>query len=222
MVGPPTLASFAFDGRAALELVLTSSSYGTIAQAVASLTAFTHPDTVAQIPGSALFPCIRSVGRHDRYTIDVREGRRLGFDDNVVARDTFGWCNGRTRRGRDVHLNHIYQRRHDPGAFSAPANMCASPAFLAKLTDDDQDIKALLRRRAYHLYGWMPESNVPPKPVSYDNLLWADPLPAVLNLEGVLRSHMKRRPKHFAVQIAREIGWAFSGGEPDSAFANTF
>lgn len=73
-----TLAEFGFDGQAALSALIAASKYETIAQAVASLTVFTHPDTVAQTGGKALFPTIRGVPgtyRGDGCRLHRRRGR---------------------------------------------------------------------------------------------------------------------------------------------------
>lgn len=212
-----TLAEQGFDGRAALKAVLDSSAYGGAAQAVAALTLFTHPDTVAQIPGGgALFPAVRRP--RQRRTLGVMAGRAVGFDDNEAAQDAFAWCNPGRGPWRDVQLNHIYARPADPDAFTAPANLCAGPSFLAKLTDHDPEIAALLKARAYQLYGWRPASEpVPALPEGYEQLRWAPPLPPIINLEDVLRSKMAKRPRRLAVVIARRIGWAFSGFQPDES-----
>lgn len=216
----PTLADHGYDGRAALVWTVAQSPYRTVAQAVAALTLFSHPATVAQIPGGALFPCIRSLGRADRRTIVTREGRRLGLDDNAVAHARFAWSNGRARPGRDVQLNHVFPSRDDPCAFTALANLAVSPSFLAKLTDHDDDIVALLQMRALDLYGFAPEgARRPHRSKIYADLTWAAPLPAVEALEKRLRLRMNQAPRHFASQVAREVGWAFSGFRPDPALA---
>lgn len=218
--GFPTLAEQGCDGRAALALVLASSIYKTPAQAVASLTLFTHPDTVAQIPGlGALFPAVRNF-KHRRKLGEIA-GRRVGFDDNEAAHDAFGWCNPGMPRWRDIQLNHIWARSTDPDAFTAPANLCAAPSFLAKLTDHDPGISALLRRRAFDLYGWTPHNEPePPAPPGYGSLVWAQPLAPVIGLEAVLRRRLAAQPRSTACQVAREIGWAFSGGSPDAGLLN--
>lgn len=220
MGGFPTLAEHGCDGRAALAAVLGSSVYRTPAQAIASLTLFTHPDTVRQIPGGgALFPAVRDFKR--RRTLGEIAGRRVGFDDNEAAHDAFGWCNPGMPKWRDIQLNHIWPRSTDPDAFTAPANLCAAPSFLAKLTDHDPNIAALLRRRAFDLYGWSPPGEVrPDTPEGYNALAWAPPLPAVLDLESALRERLKSQPRSTACQIAREIGWAFSAGFPDAALGD--
>lgn len=221
MSGPfPTLMTQGCDGRAALALVLASSVYRTPAQAAASLAIFTHPDTVTQIPGrGALFPVVRHKRRR---TLDEVGGAPVGFDDNETAHDAFGWCNAGLPRWRDVQLNHIWPRSGDPRCFTAPANLCAAPSFLAKLTDHDPLVAVLLQRRAFELYGWIPPgADEPERPAGYATLIWADPLPATANLEAVLRKRLVAQPRSTAARTAREIGWAFSGFRPDPGIAAT-
>lgn len=216
MSGPfPTLAELDCDGRAVLHLVLSSSVYRTPAQAIASLTLFTHPQTVAQIPGSgALFPVVRDFSR--RRTTGEIAGRRVGFDDNEAAHAAFTWCNPGMPRWRDIQLNHIWSRSSDPGAFTAPANLCATPSFLSKLTDHDPAISGLLQRRAFELYGWLPDGEPEPvAPTGYDKLIWSAPLDPVPDLESTLRRRLAAQRRSTASQVAREIGWAFSHDQPD-------
>ncbi len=74
-----TLAEFGFDGQAALAALIAASRYRTVAQAVASLTLFSHPATVAQTGGRALFPTIRGApGSFGR----LPDGREVLLDDN--------------------------------------------------------------------------------------------------------------------------------------------
>jgi hypothetical protein len=170
---------------------------------------------VAQIPGpGALFPAVRDTG--NRRTLGEIAGRRVGYDDNETAHNAFRWCNAGMPRWRDIQLNHIWPRSSDPDAFTAPANLCAAPSFLAKLTDHDPAIAALLRRRAFELYCWAPPGEPEPAiPSGFARLEWAAPLRPVSDLEATLRQRLMSQPKCTAARIAREIGWAFSGG-PDA------
>jgi hypothetical protein len=211
----PTLVQQSFNGRETLVSVLASSVFRTPAQATASLSAFTHPETVAQIPGGgALFAAVRDGER--RRTLGIVDGVRVGFDDNETVHQAFRWCNPGLPRWKDVQLNHIWPRSDDWRAFTAPANLAAAPSFLAKLTDHDAEIATLLRYRAFDLYGWAPaDEREPACPPGYGALVWADPLPATPNLEATLRARLRAKPKCTAALIAREIGWAFSGFAPD-------
>jgi hypothetical protein len=126
---------------------------------------------------------VRSLGRHDRRTLDFE--RKVGLDDNAVPKATFAWCNDWLGFSRDLQLNHVYSRRADPAAFTALGNLCVGPSFLAKLTDDDPEIMALLQWRSLDLYGWRPDDIAPPsKPAAYDKLIWTDPLPVVADLRS--------------------------------------
>jgi hypothetical protein len=204
-----TLADFGLNGRAALEAIVAGSQYRTIAQAVASLTMFSHPDTVRQTGGKALFPTIRNqrrVGQFDEY-----QGLRVLLDDNKSPTDAFRWANGLLGlRGPDTQFNHVYAASLDIDAYTALPNICMTPAFIAKLTDTSEEVGALLRYRSYDLYAWVPrDTAAPEKPVEYDSLDWAAPLPAIADVKAVLTAAMASKPKDRTVIAARELGWLF-------------
>lgn len=211
-----TLSDLSFDGREALRRVLEQSEYGSVAQAVAALALFAHPDTVAQTRNRAIFPAVRFKPKQEQRRQFGRRGQRIVWlDDNAVPNAVFDWCQGLARRPRDLQLNHIYPRSSDPDCFSALPNLCRTPSFLAKLTDHDPIAAALLRRRSYDLYGWLPDGEtLPEEPEGYKALIWAPPLPAVPNLEATLRKAIAGRQSDF-IRITREIGWCFSDGAPD-------
>jgi hypothetical protein len=58
-----TLHDFALNGYTALEELIRASAYKSIEQAVASLTLFSHPETVRQTGCKAVFPTIRNAAR---------------------------------------------------------------------------------------------------------------------------------------------------------------
>jgi hypothetical protein len=88
------------------------------------------------------------------------------------------------------------------------------------LTDHDPDIAALLRRRAFELYRWTPAGEAEPgRPAGCALLSWAEPLPAVSELEPVLRRRLQAQSKCTAARIARDIGWTYSGFARDSQLA---
>lgn len=205
-----TLAEFNLDGQAALAALIAASRYRTVAQAVASLTLFSHPRTVAQTGGKALMACIR--GQPNTWACHD-DGRELFVDDNKTPADFFRWCNGLPSRARDTQINHVWQASRDPDAYTALPNLCMTPAFLAKLTDTDEEVTALLKHRSFDLYGWTPAGfDEPPRPAGYAALEWAAPLPPVPDLAARLRHRFTRRPKDRAVVAASRIGWLF--GEP--------
>lgn len=203
-----TLLDFRFDGLSALEAVIAQSRYQTVSQAIASLTLFSHPSTVEQTGAKGVFPMIRDQKRVGERT--VIGTRRLMFDDNKSPTDAFLWANNISRRGRDTQFNHVYTASDDPDAFTSLANICMTPAFLAKLTDTSPLVRQLLEYRSYDLYRWRPEgSPLPEKPVVYDSLRWATPLPAAPDVAACLRTAMARKPKDRTVVAARELGWLF-------------
>ncbi|MFP2906907.1 hypothetical protein ACLESD_18055 [Pyxidicoccus sp. 3LFB2] len=207
-VGPRTLVDFMLDGCSALEAVIASSQYRTVAQAVASLSLFSHPQTVRQTGGKALFPTIRNRERVGQ--IAEHEGRRVLLDDNQSPTEAFLWANGLNRRGRDTQFNHVYDISLDADSYTALPNICMTPAFIAKLTDTSEQVCRLLRYRSYQLYQWVPGGHTPPeRPEEYEALEWAAPLPPVEDVRSTLTAAMARKPKNRTVRAARELGWLF-------------
>ncbi len=202
-----TLVEFGLDGQAALSALIASSRYRTLAQAMASLALFSHPDTVAQTGGKAVFPCIRGApGAFSR----IADGREVMLDDNKSPTDAFLWCNGLNRRGRDTQFNHIWAASNDADAYTALPNLCMTPAFLAKLTDTNAETKALLAYRSWDLYGWTPAGfEAPGRPDGYAALEWAAPLPPVRELRQRLAIVFARRAKDRTVLAASRLCWLF-------------
>ncbi|MFT4252619.1 MAG: hypothetical protein QM608_09060 [Caulobacter sp.] len=204
-----TLVDFGLDGQAALEAVIAGSQYRTIAQAVASLTLFSHPATVRQTQCKALFPTIRNQKRVGQY--DLHEGRMVLLDDNKSPTDAFLWANGINRRGPDTQFNHVYANSLDMDAYTALPNLCMTPAFIAKLTDTNEHVRALLCYRSHQLYGWLPKGATPPeKPEEYEILEWAAPLPPVADVRATMERAMASKPKSRTVIAARRLGWLFA------------
>jgi hypothetical protein len=212
-----SLSEFAFNGRAALKFVVEQSDYGSVAQAVASLTLFAHPETVAQTRGSNIFRMVRRKQQGEVGTFAEVPGCEGSVmrDDNRSPAVALEWAHGLSKR-QDVQVNHVWQRSQDVSAYTALSNLCLTPAFLSKLTDTDVAIRALLRYRAYELFRYWPDhASRPARPDGYDTVTWAEPLPAVVNLEHALRSAMSTKRKDRVVRCARELGWLFSGYAPD-------
>lgn len=213
------LKEFQFDGTAALEHALAHSPYGSLENAVASLSLFTHPDTVRQTGARALFRIIRGRVEGRGTIVDHADGNRVLLDDNTGPTDAFIWANGLSRgEFGDLQFCHVWQASSDPEAYTNLANLCLLPAFLAKLSDTHPRITKLLRWRAESLYGWRPAGEPPTEePESAGRLDWAEPLPAVGDLEAVVRSEMRTKRKSRTAISAREIGWVFSGYGPDES-----
>ncbi len=202
-----TLQQLEFDGFQALQALIEASAYQSLAQAVASLTLFSHPNTVAQTGAKAIFPIIRNFKR--RGEVGELDGQLVGFDDNTSPTEAFSWANGLTRRPRDLQFNHVYSLSSDPACYTNLANLCISPSFLAKLTDTDDDIQALLRYRSFDLYGWHPETETQPdKPRAYSDLIWAEPMPAKGDIRQTLETQARNRDNR-TTRIIAQTGWLF-------------
>ena len=212
-----SLREFGFDGRTALAHVIEQSQYGSVVQAVASLTAFTHPQTVAQTGNRNVFRVVRLRQMSERGTFAEVAGcdGRVMLDDNRAPAVAFEWAHG-IRERPDVQVNHVWQLSRDVSAYTALPNLCLTPSFLAKLTDTDPTIRNLLRYRAYELFQYWPDATSPPtKPTDYARLTWAEPMPAVANLEQTYRNAMRAKRKDRVVTCARELGWLYSDFRPD-------
>lgn len=220
----PNFHSFHLNGTQALCDLLDCSRYGSVTQAVASLTAFTHPQTVAATRKMNMFVTIRNMAGRG-VVIDHSEWGRVMQDDNYSPTVAYLWANGLSaprggtikRRLGDVQFNHIWTVSQDVRAYTSLANLCMTPAFLAKLTDTDNEIRNLLRFRAYDLYSYVPENvATPTKPDEYDALQWCPPMSAVPDLEQAFRQAMRTKPRDRTTISARELGWYFSEYHPDA------
>lgn len=217
-----TLSDFGLDGGRALELIIAESPYRSLQQAVASLAMFSHPETVAQTYGRALFRIVRGSIPQRGQIVPLNDGKSVVLDDNTGPTDTFIWAN-RIRRGTyaDVQFCHIWQHSGDPEAYTNLANICMLPAFLAKLSDTHPAITSLLRQRAIELYGWQPRIESQDTAGVARDLEWAPCLPVNPVLEATMRAEMRTKAKSRTTISARMIGWLFSGWEPDASLDST-
>ena len=214
------------DGHGLLRNLLNRSEYGSMLQAIASLTVLSHPDTVARIGHGNVFAVVRRKNQADVGTVlQGADGTHLLHDDNTTPTKLFQWVNRlSSHKARDVQYNHVYDKgppsRRGDGqleVYTSLANICVTPAFLAKLTDTDADVKAALRRRVFELYAYAPHG-VPPKPIGYDTLIWRGTLPAVADPEGSLRARLISGKKGRPTLSVRRCGWVFNGFVPDESF----
>jgi hypothetical protein len=211
-----TLQTYGLSGYAALEDLIGASPYKSVEQIVASLTLFSHADTVRQTRCKPLFRVVRNAAK--RGTVEEGQGGWIAYDDNKSPTDAFLWCNGLSAsKMRDVQFNHLYADSQNADQYTCLANLCVTPAFLAKLTDTKASVRSLLRFRAYDLYGWVPAGHeAPTEPAGYADLIWAPPLPPVSDVEAQARLIMERKPKDRTVQIASRIGWLYNDYTPSS------
>jgi hypothetical protein len=201
------------DGTAALVAVIERAGWPTVAAAVAAHVVFLDPATVAQTGGRAIVPSVRNMG-HRRQLGELPDGRRVLFDDNASPTDAFLWAANRIK-GTDVQFNHVWACASDPDAYTALWNLCCTPAFLAKATDSDPAVQAVLRYRSWELYGCLPAGTAEPvRPPGYETLTWHASPPPIADLEAAFRQRMRAAPGRGLVLAARSIGWAFSSG-PD-------
>lgn len=204
----PTLADFGFDGLKALKHVIAGSTYDSLEQAIASLTLFSHPETVAQTGGKALFKIVRDAER--RGTDGILDGLPVTYDDNAAPTHVFLWCNG-IRRPKEVQFNHVHCESQNADLYTALPNICVTPAFLAKVTDTDPAIRSILAYRVYDLYGWVPEGrDAPHKPPGYRDLEWAPTLPVVLDVRAALHARIARAKRSRTALSVGRIGWLFA------------
>jgi hypothetical protein len=107
----PTLPTFQLNGRYALVSVIEQSEYRSLAQAVASLTALAHPQTVAQTDNRNVFRVILRGQQRDVGTfaeVPSCDGRVM-LDDNRSPAVAFEWLHI-IRERPDVQVNHVWQR----------------------------------------------------------------------------------------------------------------
>jgi hypothetical protein len=214
-------AAVVLDGAKALDEVLKRAGYESTVGAVAEHTVFLDPRTVGQAGGSPVFPVVRDMIHRGTFET-LADGRRVLRDDNTTPTFTFLWAAGRTK-GLDVQYNHVWTGARNPDLYTALWNLCATPAFLAKTTDGQNhaEVSAALRYRAYDLYGdvYPQGQNPPERPEAFDHLKWAAMPDAVTGLEEVFRKRLSVAPLSRPAIAAREIGWLFSGWEPDKSLA---
>ncbi|OIN61208.1 hypothetical protein [Arsenicibacter rosenii] len=200
-----TLIDFNFNGYAVLQSIL-DQTHGGVAQAFAQFALFSHPDTVAQTNNKALFPIIRTRNNKDRGKVLIDE--KLVLCDNTSCHHAFLWTHSlKSEEIQDVQFNHVYSI-NKPEYYTSLANICVTPAFLAKLTDGNDEIKALLRYRVWDIYGFVPEGfEIPPKPTQYDELKWAPFMPAVPDLKTTITERLKNCKSNRTLTAVREFGW---------------
>ena len=81
---------------------------------MASLALFSHPDTVAQTHGDALFRIVRGPFPKRGQIVPSDDGKPVLLDDNTGPTDAFIWAN-RIRRGMytDVQFCHVWSQSGD-------------------------------------------------------------------------------------------------------------
>lgn len=198
------LKDLEYDGLAALEALISKSPYGSLLQAVASLTLFTHPETVRILGPRNIFPTIRNAARRGEF-IDTPTGKVM-LDDNKSPTDAFMWANGWKRRPRDLQFNHIYQASSEVEHYTNLRNICVSPSFLAKLTDTHLEVRAALKYRVFQLYEYKINSSLPKNFGWYERLKWATPLPFRASACQDILAEVEKRKKDRTCVASRRLG----------------
>jgi hypothetical protein len=218
------LSDFKYNGQKALAAIIKKSVYGSLEQAIASLTIFSHPNTVKLLKCQNVFRIIRQQMSNPYSTrgeyVEYEDGNRVMIDDNRGPTNAFIWANNiKGKDYKDVQFNHIWTMPYDVRYYTNLANICITPAFLAKITDSNLAIRDLLKYHVFISYdGFKPTNESdPPKPPIYDDIEWAPFLNPVKNLKKQYISEMKTKPKDRTTKSVREIGWFFSGYKPDKS-----
>jgi hypothetical protein len=202
-----------FHGKEILDRVIKKAGYPTLLHLVAENTLFTHPETVKKTANKNLFRTIRDFPQRGKM-IDWLDSKKVMCCDNEGPNRTFLWCNGDFKYS-EVQFNHVYSNSQNVEVYTSLANLCVTPAFIAKLTDTDDEVKKLLKYRAYDLFGFY-QGQIPIMPSGYGQLKWKDFIPPIQNLEVYLLQRMNDCRKSRSAISAREIGWYFSDYLPDS------
>lgn len=197
------------DGNKILTEILEKSEFCSKEQAVASLTYFSHPDTIRFLNNKNIFKIVRSPSKRGQITNEYM------YDDNHCVHDIFCWTNRLDRKKfKDVQYNHIYSAPKDIVKYTSLSNIVLTPAFLAKLTDTDKKIKDLLKYRAFHIYNYNPDNLNFVKPDNYDNLIWRDYLPKQENIIEVFENKLQTNKRNRAIISVRHFGWVFNDFNP--------
>lgn len=197
---------FNFNGKKILEEIARKSGFSNLSKLVARYTLFTSPNIVKQTKNENLFQIIRDF--KNRGKIVDYDGTLLMACDNTGPQHAFEWANGGVKK-IDIQINHIYTDSMNVKSYTSLANLCATPVFLAKLTDTDEEIKNLLMYRSFDLYGYHIGS-VPTKPENYQNYEWHEFLPGPSNLEKFLLQRLSECQKSRTAISVRELGWFFN------------
>ena len=202
-----TLREFSYNGEAALLEILRESSYLGLAQTIASLSLFTHPKTVEITQGKGLFRIRRYRAGERRGTI--LEDEKVVLCDNDSPTRAFLWANRLSRQEySEVQFNHIYPLSNEPAYYTSLANLCVTPAFLSKLTDKNEQVKSLLRFRAYDLYRFVPDGHsTPAKPDGYGQMTWAETGEVCSDLKSVIEGRLAANRKSRIALSVDNFGW---------------
>jgi hypothetical protein len=141
-----------------------------LSELVARCSVWAHPDVVADLSHS---------DRNATWFIGTRRGRKGEkrndvvdaevIDDNTMANTAIKLATVGGRHLHGFHSCHVWsQTCYDPRYHTSIANLVLLPAPLAGLSDYDTHVEAVLRYRAFELFGWHPEERArPERPTAY-------------------------------------------------------
>ena len=117
----------------------------------------------------AVYPNIRRARSGEKRGTVTREGIRL--DDNTYANNVIKALLAHQGKFEGFAVCHIWpQTCYNERYHTMPANLVLLPRELAGLTDHNRSIEKCLQYRAWELYGWHPDEQMPPeKPANYPN-----------------------------------------------------
>lgn len=200
-----------FNGKNLLFELAKRAGYNDKFELVAAHTLFVHPKTVDETNNKNLFRVIRDFP--NRGKIINYNGKELMCCDNTGPQHAIEWSIGGMKK-TDIQINHIYSDSKNVEIYTSLSNLCATPTFIAKLTDTDKEIIELLKYRSFDLYGFY-LNHVPTKPERYSSLNWMAFPPPIDHLERFLRKRLDECKKSRTAVSAKKLGWYFSDFEPD-------
>jgi hypothetical protein len=198
--------------------LLLEAGYSDPTSAIAAHVVHLHPDTVEQAGRAAVLPTARSSSRRGRIDL-TPDGRRIMLDDHRTSTWVFLRA-ARLPPSGELRVRHAWTDAENPDLHTALWNLHGVPTILldALRGEEWNRTAQTLRYRAFELYGRRPRGEPKPtKPKGYKRMCFADPLPAVTDLEGDLRSALGASSRTLVAEAVRELGWCFSGFRPDPA-----
>jgi len=212
-----------FCGKHALKDVLIKS-YGSVINAVASMTVFPPKSIVNSLGAHAVCNAVRiskqhsSLGKQCGEKVPIAEGGEAMLDENCIPDGIFKFCfkpsvsRSIKRNNAYTQLNHIYQcAGRGPDYFANLANLCLTPNFIAKLTDEDETIQKMLQYRAFQLYCFNPEGfDFSEQAEEFSSLSWFEmPIQNVASFEEFRNKFFAKKDKWFKAARGCGVNEAF-------------
>lgn len=134
---------------------------------------------------------VKAQKKEDIIRVRKKTGQKKGSHMGDYILDDNTYINGKikgivkkylhfTIPAHEYHVCHIWPTSHeDPSYHSDIRNIVLLPSAIYSLSDHDNLVKAVLKYRAYKLFGnWTPgDEPVPSRPTGYEKIGWLDLLP---------------------------------------------